>query len=153
MFGLDAERVVVYFFGKYSTHVIECVGNQVVSARKAHVEIPKVERFRMRRAPEGQKTPNYAMRCTCSSTFIRPKERLNFSISPSPGLRLSHSSALYSLRWVRSISLHASSAWNLQGSRQWDEIRSVRRRRLLMKGGTSIGIHTAASIPQEFLAS
>ena len=48
--------MVVYFLGKHSTHVIEYVvgSNQVVSARKAHVEIPKVERFRMMEGRKGE---------------------------------------------------------------------------------------------------
>jgi len=53
-------------FSKHSTNLefIECVvvRNKVVSSRKAHVEIPKVERFRMREGSKGvhpgdQKTP------------------------------------------------------------------------------------------------
>ena len=55
----------------YSVSSIERVvaSNKVVRIRKntrsAHVETPKVERFRMReerRAPGRQKTPNYATR-------------------------------------------------------------------------------------------
>ena len=157
-------------FNKRSTHIIECVvaSNKVVSARKAHVEIPKVARFRMREGRKGERLarawrPEDPQLChevhACWSIFIFPYTRaspLQFSQSPDllgPCLRLPHSSALSSLRWVRSISLHASSAWNLQGSRQSNDIRSGRRRRLLMKGGTSTEIHRAASIPQQFLAN
>ena len=42
---------------KHCTHVIECVvgSNKVVSAHEAHVEIPKVERFRMREGRKGER--------------------------------------------------------------------------------------------------
>ena len=53
---------------KHSTHslsFVECVvaSNKVASARKAHVEMPKVERFRMREGrkgehPEAKRPPN-----------------------------------------------------------------------------------------------
>lgn len=55
-------------FSKDYTHLVNFIESavvsfKVVSARKAHVEIPKVERLRMR---EGRKeehlTPNYATR-------------------------------------------------------------------------------------------
>ena len=55
-------------FSKDYTHIVNfiesaVVSYKVVSARKTHVEMPKVERFRMREGRKGERlTPNYATR-------------------------------------------------------------------------------------------
>ena len=73
----------------HSTHVIECVvaSNKVVSACEAHPEIPtevQDEGRKERRAPGGQKTPNYATRCTRVGLFLyTPKHVPHLFNSPT----------------------------------------------------------------------
>jgi hypothetical protein len=91
-------------------------GNEVVSTRKtaryAHVEIPKMESFRMRERRNGERLEQA---WTPEDPPITPHELVYFYpiLPPSPRLGLSHCSAVYPLRWVCSTSLHASPAWHL----------------------------------------
>ena len=135
-----------WYSGKHCTHVIECVvgSNKVVSAHEAHVEIPKVERFRMR---EGRKGERLASAWRPKDGPIMPQRGralVYFRIPPNtcPPFSILCSvlvfaflihwrftlfdGSAYCLRWVRSISMNAGAPWNLQGSRQLNEVCSGR---------------------------
>ena len=122
-------------FSNHSTHslsFIECevASNKVVSTRKAHVEIPKVEMFGMREGRKGErlevkKLLSFTPTLYCSQivpvletlvVWLHHHETrvglfLYYPPTPPNHFRLSYSSAVYPFFPVGSV-------WHLHGPRQ-----------------------------------
>ena len=125
----------------HSTHSVGGIegvvaSNKVVSTRKnarsAHVEISKVERFRMRGGRKGERlTARRPQLChevkACWSIFMSSQARAWYFLRfQSPPQSVLHPSAVCPLRCMRSTFLHAGTLWHLQGSSQKNEARSGR---------------------------
>ena len=79
---------------KHFTHVIKCVvgSNKVVSAQEAHVEIPKVERFRMREGRKGERLASACQRPKNGPIMPRTPKHVPHLLQLSPRLAQSSSS-------------------------------------------------------------